>query len=130
MQKVTSVEHAEQITGLNPKWELFKELGLAPEDVDAAVADQQIKLIIKANNILNNWEPEYKGEDRYNPWLLIIEKLEKASGRGFAFDGTDYWLTSTSVGARLEVGTAEECEYIAEDFMSLYERAYLPPVKQ
>jgi hypothetical protein len=111
MQKVTSVEHAEQITGLTLKWELFKELGLAPEDVDAAIADQQIKLIIKANNILNNWEAKYEGEDRYSPWLLIIEKLENASGRGFAFDVAAYWAAGTLVGARLEVGTAEECEY-------------------
>ncbi len=90
--------------------------------------DQTVKPFRKVNKIITDgiWNDGITDYSNYNAVKDITKNNENSSGLGFSFNVYDYWSTRTYVGARLEVGSAEECRYIAEDFIDLYEMAYLP----
>jgi len=129
MQKITSVGHALQVLGQTVDFdkmrELMPHLGFPDGDVEPIIADLQIKKIVEANNVLNNWKRVYGENWGYSVCKEVTDDSSKASGFGFSRSHAHGWLTGTCVGARLEVGTRAEALYIGKDFEHLFEIAWL-----
>lgn len=99
--------------------------GMEACEIQPEIADIKRKMVVKANNKLNNWKRIYGVNRGYSVWKEVSADKSKPSGFGFSFSHTYYGGTRTGVGARLEVGTHEEAMYIAKDFEDLFEIAWL-----
>ncbi len=129
MKKIKSFSHALEVLNQQVDCDKLREAlplcGVPATDIEPFIADLQIKKIVEANNILNDWKRIY-GENRgYCVWKEVISDKSKHSGFGFSDSYTDNWYSDTFVGARLEVGTHEEAMYIGKDFEFIFEIAWL-----
>jgi hypothetical protein len=132
MKKVESLEHAQQIMGVELNLDTFKSLGIPEKDVQPLQDQYKLWFITEANNKLNEWVCDWsdRRQPKYSIWApAVVANTERPSGFGLAFNGTRYWYTNTLVGARLNVGSYEEAKYIFEDFIELWDSAWLIQTK-
>lgn len=132
MDKITSVAHAQEELGTQIDWDKYNtalaNAGVPTKDIASQRANYQLWLITEANNKLNGWNNKKHNPDqiKYSVWApYIVAKAERPSGFGLAFYDSDSWYTDTFVGARLEVGSRAEAQYIFEDFIELFDEAWL-----
>jgi hypothetical protein len=131
MQKITSVEHAQQVLGTQINFDNYAaalaSIGVPSKDIAPQEANYKLWLVTEANNKLNGWnnKKHNPNQAKYSIWAPYIRpKTERPSGVGLVY-GTGCWGADTDVGARLEVGSHEEAKYIFENFNELYDIAWL-----
>jgi len=132
MNKITSIEHAQQVLGtsidFNKYPDALRSCGTPEKDILPQQFNYEIWLITEANNKLNNWKVESGNPNqiKYSIWAPdIIKNPFRPAGLGLAFYGARGWRTRTICGARLEVGSREEARYIFEDFIEKWDFAWL-----
>jgi hypothetical protein len=99
---------------------------IQPQHRAAMVAINKLFNICEAHNKANNFVVDWNdgGQDKYCAWHRIAADASKPSGFGFSNSFYADWLTSTTVGSRLSVGTSEEAVHIAKTFDYLYQDLY------
>jgi len=97
-----------------------------PEDRKATLAAVKLFNIHRAHNKANNFVADWtdSNQRKYSAWHWIEKDESKPSGLGFTCTGYGDWVTGTSVGSRLSVGTSEEALHITKTFDYLYQDLY------
>lgn len=132
MEKIKSIEHAQEVMGTQVNFDKYnkglKAAGVPVKDISPQRSNYQLWLITEANNKLNGWSNKKHDptQVKYSVWApYIVAKKERPSGFGLAFYDSDNWYAGAGVGARLEVGSRAEAQYIFEDFIDLFDDAWL-----
>lgn len=109
IDRIKTFEDACHEVGENHK---FYDSVMGSNDV---VAYMKLKVIIKAIN--EGWEPDWNNDTqaKWYPYFKL------SSGFGFSYTYYGYSHTRTTVGSRLCFETKEKCEYVAKQFIDLYE---------
>ncbi len=132
MKKITSLANAQEVLGTQINFDqlpvALTSVGIPGKDIEPQIANYSLWLITEANNKLNGWDNKKHDPNRRKYCILapyIVSKAVRPSGVGLAFGIAACRGTRTAVGARLEVGSAGEAKYIFEDFIELFEIAWL-----
>ena len=84
-------------------------------DTQDEIAYKKLKFIIRVIN--EGWKPDWNNtsQRKWYPWFRLSS--------GFGFGGSDFIYdgADTSVGSRLCFETEEKSEYVAKQFIDLYE---------
>lgn len=102
------------LDALDEKGKVMEDIYNEKDTPDEA-AYKMIKFIISVIN--EGWEPDWNNTDqkKWYPWFRL------SSGFGFSGSAYIYDFTSTLVGSRLCFESKEKCEYVANQFLDLYE---------
>lgn len=96
---------------------VFRECLIYDTDTPDIIAYKKLKLIIKVIN--GDWTPDFKNanQKKWYAWFKVLPS-------GFDFSNTHYYCddSSTDVGSRLCFESKEKCEYVAKQFIKLYEQ--------
>jgi len=121
--EIKTFEDACKIQGIDPK-KVLPDFSNYPEgDREALLAHAKLVIIVRASNKLANegkeWTPDWNNWDerKYEPWFALDEKGSSA----FRFHDYDRWNSNSDVGSRLCFISNEVCEYVANQFIDLYE---------
>jgi hypothetical protein len=132
MKKITSLEHAQQIMGTKIDFTMLPQslaaLGLPVKDTQALADQYGLWLITEAHNKLNVWVCDWSNRSqlKYSIWAPnVVANPDRPSGFGLAFYNAYRWRAFTIVGARLNVGSSEAARYIFEDFIEMWDSAWL-----
>lgn len=121
LEQLKTFEDACKVENLDPTT-VIPDFSCYPEkDRKSMIAHAKIVIIVRAANRLANegkeWTPDFNShkEVKYEAWF------EKGRGSsGFRFGGCAYWLSLSVVGSRLCFISSEVCEYVATQFIDLY----------
>jgi len=124
-EKIKTFEDACKVLKLDAK-KVIPDFSCYPKkDKKAMEAHAKLIIIVKASNKIENnnkeWTPDWSNYDeyKYEPYFYL-----KGGSSGFRYNGYGLWYSGTSVGSRLCFKTRELAEYIANQFIDLYE-AYI-----
>lgn len=98
---------------------------LPEEERKPLIAHYKLLKCIQAKNKLNNnWQPDWKDSNqrKYFPWLWV---KATDTGVGLSYHGNVYSFSSTFIGSRLCLGSAEDCKAIFEECKEFYEEYFL-----
>ncbi len=98
-----------------------KEAGITEDQVFSTTdtpdekAFKKLKLIIKVIN--EGWVPDWNNlsQRKWFPWFRL------SSGFGFSHSFFFYVISDSGVGSRLCFETEEKCDYVASQFLEIYE---------
>ena len=98
-----------------------KESGITEDQVFSTTdtpdekAYKKLKQIIKVIN--EGWVPDWNNSNqrKWYPWFYL------SSGFGFSYSFYSCDYTDSSVGSRLCFETEEKCDYVAKQFIEIYE---------
>lgn len=100
--------------------EAFASQNYDPEKVViTGVPEHHIEALKAAANLFvahdavnPNFQPDYSNYDQLK--YYVVHSMSSSSGARFAYDGYNYWYSSSDVGSRLESESPEAVEHIAE----------------
>lgn len=102
-----------------PNREQFKGTDEEYDEAVGVVAFSKLQLICKVfrEGVVLDWNNT--SQRKYFPWML------HTAGSGFSFFGYGCGRTSSSVGARLSVDTAEKARHIGLHFADVYNQLFI-----
>lgn len=121
---IKTFEDACKIEGLDPNKVIPYFSCLPEQDRASAEAHTKLVIIVRAANKLANdgeeWKADFSDHNqwKYEPWFE--EHTKEGGSSGFRYHGFDNWIALSGVGSRLCFISREVCEYIAEQFIELY----------
>lgn len=122
LKKLKTFQSACKIENVNPKTIIPDFSQWSKKDQKAMIAHAKLVIIVRAANRLANdgkeWTPDWKdsSEWKYESWFYLGR-----GSSGFRFYDCAYWGSSSSVGSRLCFKSREVGEYVAKQFLNLYE---------
>lgn len=120
IEQLKTFEDACKVENLDPTT-VIPDFSCYPEkDRKSMIAHAKLVIIVRAANRLanegNEWIPDFNNEDqwKYEAWF------ERRGSSGFRFGVCVGWYSCSLVGSRLCFISREVCEYVATQFIDLY----------